>query len=212
MKKLIFLFGVVLFMVGCQREPDISDLSSDFVVSTDYDPEVNFASYTTYFLPDSILLISRSPEPRYWKGERAEQLIEVIDELMTERGFTRTDNKEDADLGIQPSYIEDISYFYSYHSPYWWWGYPGYWGPGYWGDWYGWYYPYSVSYSYAIGSHLLELVDLKTGETDSKGRKKLKMIWTSYMQGLLSNSSHYNQRLAVRAINQAFEQSPYIKK
>ena len=40
---------------------------------------------------------------------------------MAARGFTLVDSKEDADLGLQVSYIEDVRYFVDYPNDYWWW-------------------------------------------------------------------------------------------
>ena len=84
---------------------------------------------------------------------------------------------------------------------------PGDWGPG-WGNWY---YPYPVVYSYSVGSLLTELVDLDTPAA-SKADAKLPVLWTAYMSGLLSGSDKFDTQLAVRAIEQAFVQSPYVKK
>ncbi|MBP8767895.1 MAG: DUF4136 domain-containing protein, partial [Parabacteroides sp.] len=96
--------------------------------------------------------------------------------------------------------------------PYWWWNYPGYWSPGYWGPgWGNWYYPYPVVYSYSVGSLLTELVDLDAPAA-SKADAKLPVLWTAYMSGLLSGSDKFDTQLAVRAIEQAFVQSPYVKK
>lgn len=213
MKRMLFLLFTVLLLAGCQKDPDLSDLSDDFVVFTDYDPEVSFTSYSTFYLPDSILLITDNPTPRYWSDERAKEIISNIETVLTTRGYTRVDEKENADIGIQPSYIQGVSYFYGYSNPYWWWGYPGYWGPGYWGGgWYGYYYPYPVTYSYKVGSMMMEMVDLTVKPEEGEKNPKLPIRWTAYMDGILSGSSRYNAHLIVRAVNQAFEQSPYIKK
>ena len=74
-----------------------------------------------------------------------------------------------------------------------------------------WYYPYPVVYSYSVGSLLTELVDLDAPAA-SKADAKLPVLWTAYMSGLLSGSDKFDTQLAVRAIEQAFVQSPYVKK
>ena len=119
-------------------------------------------------------------------------------------------NKEEADLGLQISYIESVSYFVDYYnSPYWWNAYPGYWWPGYWGNWTDWYYPYPVVYTYSVGSLLTEMVDL-TADAGTGTERKLPVIWNSFLSGLLSNSSALNIALTVRAVDQSFIQSPYL--
>jgi hypothetical protein len=113
--------------------------------------------------------------------------------------------------------VKNVNYFTNYHdNPYWWWGYPGYnWWYGYWGNWTGawngWYYPYPVVYSYSVGSLLVELVNLKAPLPKSADAK-LPVLWTAYMTGLLSGSDKVNIELSTRAIEQAFVQSPYLKK
>ena len=155
MKKMISVLSVlfVLFLsTSCQKDPDMSKLDDNFMVYTDYDKKENFSEFSTYYIPDSILLISDSKEAKYWKDDNALNIIDTYVKNMDERGYTRVEEKEDADLGIQVSYVEDSYYFTGYSNPYWWWDYPGYWYPGYWGGYWGggWYYPYSVVYSYLL--------------------------------------------------------------
>ena len=214
MKKMISVLPVlfVLFLsTSCQKDPDMSKLDDNFMVYTDYDKKENFSEFSTYYIPDSILLISDSKEAKYWKDDNALNIIDTYVKNMDDRGYTRVEEKEDADLGIQVSYVEDSYYFTGYSNPYWWWDYPGYWYPGYWGGYWGggWYYPYSVVYSYNVGSMLAELVNLSapTGQ-----KEKLPVLWSAYMTGLLSGSYRFNTQLAITAVNQAYVQSPYLKK
>lgn len=205
MKKLTPLLLVLLFMASCQKEPDTSKLSGNFLVFTDYDTSEKFSDFEFFYIPDSILLISSSKTPTYWKDQQAEELIMAVVDNMTSYGFSRVSQKEYANVGIQMSYVESTYYFTNYSSPYWWWDYPGYWYPGYWGGyWNSWYYPYTVSYNYSTGSLLIELVKLDA-ET-----KKIPIIWNAYMSGLLYSSNKINLQLSVEAINQAFKQSSYL--
>lgn len=187
-------------------------LDNDFVVFTNYDKNTNFGVFSTYYVPDSVLLISSSAKAEYWTDANADQIVNTFVAQMSARGYQRVDDKLDADLGLQISYVESTNYFYDYNStPYWWWGYPGYWYPGYWGTgWGDWYYPYPVIYSYSVGSLLTEMVDL-TKTPNPGAKEKLPVVWTAYMSGLLSGNSQFNMQLTVRAIEQAFAQSSYIK-
>jgi hypothetical protein len=189
--------------------PDMSKLENEFVVFTDYDKETNFGSYTSYYIPDSVLIIGRK-KPQYATESEIIRIIDVIVDNMNERGYIRSESKDEADLGIQVSYIEDVSYFYDYTASHWWWGYPGYWSPGYWGGYWGdWYYPYPVRYSYAVGSLLTEMVDLKEKSSENN---RLKVLWTGYMTALVSVSGNINVSRAITAVNQSFMQSSYIAK
>jgi len=215
MKKYFLLYSLILLaMISCQKDPDTSKLDNDFPVSTNYDKSAVFSSYATFYIPDSVLVLDGNQTSRYWTDDNADRVVAAFVRNMESRGYTQVNNRDSADLGLQVSYVEDVNYIYSggyYDDPYWWWGYPGYWGPGYWGGWGGWYYPYTVGYSYAVGSLLAEMVDLDTAVAVDES-SKLSVIWTAYMSGLLSGSSNFNNQLAVSAIDQAFAQSPYIKR
>lgn len=209
MKKLIYLALAAVLIASCRKDPDFSDLDNDYLVFTSYDKNTDFAAVSTFFIPDSILLIGDKAAPVYWKGETADKIIDAYVENMNARGYSRVSDKTQAELGIQLSYVEDTRFFVNYTEPYWWWGYPGYWVPGYWGAWNDWYYSYPVVYSYSVGSLLCEAVDLQTVRGNGK---QLPVVWNAFMSGLLSGSDTFDLALTLRAIDQSFEQSPYIKK
>ena len=115
-----------------------------------------------------------------------------------------TPDKEDADLGLQLSYVASTYYFSGYYNNGPWWNYyPGYWIPGYWGGYWGggWYYPYSITYSYSTGSLLADLVNLGAPEG---AKEKLPVVWNAYISGLIGSSGSLNVNRATTAINQAF--------
>ncbi len=222
MKKIIPFFLVLFVLTACQKDPDLSDLDNDFVVYTDHDSKSDFKSFNTFYIPDSVLVIGKSEQPRYWTDGEADDVTSVIINNMESRGYTRVMDKEKADVGLQVSFVEDVTHFTNWSfNNYWWWGYPGYWSPSYWFtgwgpnwgmNWNDWYYPYPVVYSYSIGSLLTEMVNLKGTVVQEQGEKRVPVVWTAYMAGLLSGSNKIDNQLAVRAIEQAFVQSPYIRK
>ena len=208
MKKIFPFFLLVLLLASCQKDPDMSKLDNDFLVFTNHDKDAKFESFTTFYIPDSVLVIGTSEKPQFWTANEADDIITTLVNNMESRGFKRTLDKDNADLGLQVSYVQSTQYFADYNDgynyPYWWWNYPGYWSPGYWGPgWGNWYYPYPVVYSYSVGSLLTELVDLDAPAA-SKADAKLPVLWTAYMSGLLSGSDKFDTQLAVRAIEQAF--------
>ncbi|MCD7976062.1 MAG: DUF4136 domain-containing protein [Tannerellaceae bacterium] len=214
MKKYFLLYSLILLaVVSCQKDPDTSKLDDDFPVSTSYDKSAVFSNYSTFYIPDSVLVLDGNERASYLTEENGGSIIAAFVKNMENRGYTQIADRDSADLGLQVSYVQDVNYIGSggYYDDYWWWDYPGYWGPGYWGNWGGWYYPYSVYYSYSVGSLLAEMVDLDT-VTPVNESSKLPVIWTAYMSGLLSGSSNINKQLAVNAVDQAFAQSPYIRK
>ena len=204
MKRLIPILLAVFAFAACEKDPDMDKLDNDYLVYTNYDKKANFKEFTTYYLPDKILVISDKEEPEYLEGEAAQEILAAYKSNMDQRGYTMAASKEEAQLGIQVSYIKSTYFFTDYGQPEWWWGYPGYWGSGYWGNWGGgWYYPYAVNYSYSTNSFITEIVNLDAP------KEKLPILWTSYMTGLVY-SSNMNKALAVKGVNQAFTQSPYL--
>ena len=210
-KKLRYLAYalVAVAFCACQKEPSTSGLHKDYLVYTAYDTEADFGALDTYYLPDSILLIGAADKTEYWKDDNALEIVNTVAGRMNAAGYTRTEDKEAANVGLQLSYLQKVTYFVGYDYPYWWWYYPYYWTPGYWGDWLGWHYPYRVYYGYTAGSLLIEMLDL---EADQQSGKKLPVIWDSYIGGLLTSSESLNLQRTVDAVEQAFDQSPYLKK
>ena len=90
-------------------------------------------------------------------------------------------------------------------------GYPGYWPSGYWGNWTGWYYPYPVTYTYTTNALIADMVDL-TPVATAETSKPLTIVWSSYIGGPASSSIYNDVQRMRLAVNQAFEQSPYLKR
>ena len=66
MKKLLFpLFMLAMIVTSCEKDPDMNKLDSDYSVYTDYDNSVHFNEFSTYYLPDSILVPDNSLKANY---------------------------------------------------------------------------------------------------------------------------------------------------
>lgn len=213
MKKSLFIVLVALFATSCEKEPDLNKLGNDFTVYTNYDSNTRFKDFKTYCLPDSILLIGQGMKAAYWKDANAQEIIKQVADEMNARGYMRVKEIKDAEIGLQLSFAQRTTQVIDgggWYNGGW---YSGWWGPGYWGPyWNDWYYPYPVTYSYDTGTMILEMVNLTEHPAEGSQKVKLPVIWHSYATGLLFNNSKYNLQLTLRAVDQAFEQSPYIKK
>ena len=211
-KTLIYLFVGWLTAAGtaCQHEPSLSDYNNDFTVYTNRDAETDFAAFSSYFIPDSILLIGNTEKATYWKSNDALEIIATVANSLNNAGYERSAEKEGASFGMQLSYVEQVNYYVGYNNPYWWWYYPYYWTPGYWGGWGGWNYPYYVQYGYTAGSLLIEMVDLEAPETTADS--KLPVVWSAYIGGLLTSSQNLNMERTIFGVEQAFSQSPYLNR
>lgn len=213
MKKYLFIALVAVFVTSCEKDPDLSKLDNDFTVYTNYDSNAKFKDFNTYCLPDSILLIGQGMKATYWKDDNAQQIIKRVADEMDSRGYKRVTEIKDANVGLQLSFAQQTTQVIG--SGGWYDGgwYNGWWGPGYWGPyWNDWYYPYPVTYSYDTGTLIMEMVNLTDHPADGDQKVKLPVIWHSYTTGLLFGSSNYDLQLTLRAVDQAFEQSPYITK
>lgn len=208
-KEFLVLLMAPLAFTSCEKDADTDKLDNNFVVYTNYDKNADFSSFSTYYLPDSILIIGDKKEAEYWNDENAQKIINTYATNMANKGYLRTDNKEEADLGLQVSYVKSTYFVTNYGEPQWWWGYPGYWGVPYWGDWGDWYYPYAITYSYSTGSFVTELLNLDAPQGQNA---QLPVLWTAYMSGVLSGSTSVNVELAIEAVDQAFTQSAYLNK
>lgn len=179
----LFLAGI---LVACEKNPDLSRLDNDNRVVTNYEETADFRSFSTYFLPDSILLIGQNKRVQYLDSLQAAPLLDAYCRNLQQRGYIRTTEKESADMGLQLTYIADTRHFIGYVStPFWWWGFPGYWSTFYWGNWGSWYYPFPVHFSFSTGSLLMDLIVLKAEKGEDK---KLPVIWHNYITGLLDDS------------------------
>lgn len=216
--SLLALMAVVF--VSCQKDPSTSGLRGEYLVYTNHDTEASFSTIDTYYIPDSILLIGKekvdqagNKEAVYWKDGDAQALINAFVVAMNQRGFMRITDPEQrstADAGFQLSYVENTTYFVGYDHPYWWSYYPYYWEPAYWGAWYGWYYPFVVTYyGYTTGSLLAEMVDLRS---EAGQNRSLPVLWNCYISGLIGNDGKINIPRTIEAIDEAFAQSPYLRK
>ncbi len=209
-KKLLPLFIMAIIATACQKAPDMEQLSTDLMVYTHYDNQCDFSQYKTFYIPDSLLKIdTRYTEPQYYSTSdpRARQIVEAVVSEMSAKGYRQVADRNQADLGIILTYIKNTHEYVGYVYPYWWDYY--YWPMDYWDpfyiDWYP-YYPYSVGYSYTVGSLVTEMIALKDADKETK---QLPFVWTSVLAGI-ETSNQINIANAVAGIYQAFEQSPYI--
>lgn len=215
------LLGIMLMIGGCY--PGGPEYLSDYdLIATDYSQEYwNAKSPTTYYMPDSLGWIvdredldnnddlSRDYDA-FILGEVAENMA-----LYQYQRVTELDMENPPDLYVFTQAIAIKNTTVSYVPGYPWYGgyYPGWGGyyPGYPG--YGGYYPgwggATVTSSYTTGTILIEMGDAKNLDEENK---IVNIVWSGGIDGLLSSSSASNQQFVSQSIEQAFIQSPYLKK
>lgn len=209
MKKILLIPAVILLAFACQKEP-VTDGDNEYLVYTAPGKNVTFSSFTTFDLADSLLVIGQSAKPEYSQSNNALALIQQVRTAMENAGYIYTPSNPSADLGIQMTFVVKTErYVQYYNDPYWWLDYPGYWSPGFWGDYTGFYHPYPVSYTYSTNSLMIDMVDLTTPKT---GTEALEVVWSAYIGGPAGFGPNTDLDKMKVAIDQAFAQSPYLKK
>lgn len=209
MKKYIItalLAGAVI--VSCQKFPSVVDRDGEFLVSTSYDKDADFSKYATFSVADSILVLDSHLGGDMVKSNFTDALTNDFKEAMEACGYEYLpiEEKDNADIGIQLTYLYDTDYIVDYVDPYWWLDYPGYWSARYWGAWSGWYYPYPVMYEFSTHSLMAEMADLTAEDNEEE---RLPVVWSCLINGN-SGSARADLARFETAIRQAFTQSPYL--
>jgi len=213
MKKLFIFLTVIGFAMtnlSCSIRPELGDLVKNMVVQTSKADNINFSNYVTFAIPEDTLgLLSNVTDDTLIVGEYAQVTTAKMIEKMLDAGYEQVDKTEDPDLGINAFILDNQGVFQSYtYSPgflgfpgY---NYPGYWGYGGFGGYYG--YPLVQNFSYQTGTMVIELVDLKNRTPDNK----LQVVWVARIGDVYTSEDPLGNM--VKAINQAFEQSPYLSR
>ena len=209
MKRILIFSSLALLAAACQVEPYSQDNDGEYLVYTSPSKNVTFADYQTFDVMDSVLVIGQKDKPYYSQSDNALALIQAFRVNMEKLGYIYTPSNPDTQLGRQLTYVERTERFVQYYDdPYWWLDYPGYWPAGYWGNWTGWYYPYPVTYTYTTNALITDMVDL----TSENAEGKLEIVWSCYIGGAASYSIRNDVNRMKESINQAFVQSPYLKR
>jgi len=201
---------IAIFLMGglfsCEPTPDELKLFDQFVVSTNYEQDVNFGSFTTFTLrSDTIGLVSNTygDDTIVVGSNYARPVIGQVRTNMIDRGYQQVDVDQDPDLAVNIYVVKNlnlfqqVNYYPGYYSP----GYYNYYG-GYYGGYYG--YPYVDTYAYNTGVLVVEIIDL----VNVNQQNQVRVIWNAYMGDVFSSIDRNQQSLD--AIDQAFAQSPYL--
>jgi hypothetical protein len=171
---------------------------------TNHDSTVNFGSYKTYSIVDSVSLIDNG---RFAGREATSwdlQMISAIQNAMNARGYSRVDRSQNPDLGINVSRVYSTSTNFVNLSDYWGY-YDGYYDPYYWGyGGYDYYFPPSYGvYQNTEAALSIDMLDLK----NASGTQTIKGVWNGLIrgEGIFISSNVQSQ---VQAL---FDQSPYLK-
>lgn len=200
----------VVALAGCYPGSTNLDDEDYDIVLTVHDDEVDFSTYRTYVLPDTVIHIEDSDnvDTIELSREYDDLILDIADANMQALGYVEEPDPENnaPDLILLASAIgtESTEWFYSGWWGYWGWypGYPPGWGPGW-----GWGAPpgYIGGVRIEQGSVMLTLIDPTLADAESE---EVPVVWAGAMRGLLSGGAAESR--ITESLNQAFDQSPYL--
>lgn len=199
--KWVSFFFIAGLIASCYPEKDrtVADLD---LVGTRFADAIDFKSYKTYQLYDSVVIVYDTTEAKPdYPLEEANLILSTMKANLMNYGWIEVTGTDTPDVYIEASTWNSKIVGVTYYPG---WGYPGY-GWGY--PSYGWGYPsYGTSYySYTTGTVMMHMMDVKNYAFDDSPPT---IMWTGGLNGILTSSST-SSRLE-RSINQAFTQSAYL--
>lgn len=207
MKKVLAGMMILCVLASCTKDP-AKNLNDDElgIYITNRDAGVDFSSYNTFGISDSVAIIQNGQLVNRVKTAFDVQFVNEFASQMEARGYTRVSNSSNPDLVITLSRIyNDYSGVISY--PDYWGGFGGYWDPYYWGyPGYGYYFPgYIGVYTITDGALAVDMFDL---ENASANGNQLRHTWS----GLVRGSTFFDQSRAEEHARALLAQSTYIDK
>ncbi|MCU0358008.1 MAG: DUF4136 domain-containing protein [Cyclobacteriaceae bacterium] len=214
MKKIsVFLLLLVAF-VSCNTQPDMADLVRYMVVQTRYDVESVtgtsniFTTYSSFVIrEDTIGLVSNTTRDTVLvdgvninvPGGYVKPVISEVKKNLASAGYQQVDENGNPSFAVNIVVLQNLSVSQFVSAPPF---YPG----GYFG-YYGYYRPFVSTYYANYATLVIEIVDIANFATNGN---RYKVIWNAAIGDLISTDDLRGKSLT--AINQAFVQSPYIKK
>ncbi len=202
------LAGLALVIAACYPG-DVSTVSELDVVATVHDSTVDFSTFSTFAIPDTVVQLFEDSAGSVELSHDFDDLIisdivRNMEALGYERELDPLSFGADAVLLVMMIGLENTSWYVSYP----WWNYWG-WYPG-WGWWggypgWGWGYPgYVGSVTYETGTLIIAWLD---PNEPIEEEMLLPVPWTAVVTGLLGTGSTTTATRITSAIDQAFAQS-----
>jgi hypothetical protein len=190
------ILGSMILLQACfpYGPEDIEDFD---IVGTFYDENVNFSTYKTYAMPDTIAHVDNSGVVTR-TGDYDALVLDQVAANMGAIGYTRVDHASDADMLLTIAVAKEG---YDTGNRY---DYGDYYGDSYNSYGSGGYYNTGSEYQMETGTVLMNLADHK----DSSGTAK--PLWLGLINGITEQSFTNTSRRLIELINQAFVQSPYL--
>ncbi len=234
---MVFL-GIVL-LAACHKDPPKTYDDTDITI-TFYNTDFDFSSYDSFIIPDSTVLktnyfTGHQITEFYKAGGTSDLTLGLARQTFSGLGYTEAASLEEADFIAVPTVIHIEDEETVIYNPGWWWGYPGYgWGIsiGFKGTQY-YYYPvypwyptgYPVSVSTYTGALVFEVLDAESyrkvleweaAHPDPPGPDDnppvYEIHWQAIVEGHTTDDGAYDNERAINGMQEAIDQSPYLRK
>jgi len=195
---------LALTAIACYPDRSVDSTTEFASVTTLFDKEASFETVTKYALPDPVLYVPKTEDEVPAATQAA--ILSSIRTNLNQLGWTEVTNPRTTavDVYVVATVTSETSTYWVYWWDYWGW-YP-YWPVGWSGASANWYYPgYWYPYSYTTGTVLIGIADARPNVTDGR----IPLMWSAGVNGVLADQGT-NVSIATAAIDQAFQQSPYL--
>lgn len=183
MKRVMYLMsamlGLAVSISSCSKDPlkNMTDEESRIYVTNRAD-SVDFTSYKTFSIADSVAVISNSGKDERALTDYDKKLIADVSAAMAAKGYTLVGKSAKPDLAVNLTRI-DNTYSAIYYDPGYWSGIGGYYDPFYWGyPGYGYYWPSYYQVYQREKAVSIDLIDLKNPKNN-----ELVAIWNAMLRG-----------------------------
>ena len=203
-RSILGITWLALTAIACYPDRSVDSTTEFASVTTLFDKEADFETVTRYALPDTVLYVPKLEDEVPAATQAA--ILSSIRTNLNQLGWTEVINPRttDVDVYVVATVTSETSTYWVYWWDYWGW-YP-YWPVGWTGASASWYYPgYWYPYSYTTGTVLIGMADARKPATDGR----IPLMWSAGVNGVLADQGT-NVSIATAAIDQAFEQSPYL--
>ncbi len=188
--------GVLALLVGLGCYPERGQQTSYDSIFTVRDTTTDFGTAVTFAMADSVVHLGDPGDPDNITRAYDDDILARVRLNMVQAGYTEVLDPATSDLNVVTlvSSSEFTGYYWDYWCSYYGWWY------GAWGCYYP---PYWYSYSYEVGTILIGISDQRRFLNDHAP-----MVWFAAANGLMGTGATLAR--ITSAIDQAFDQSPYI--
>lgn len=225
---------------ACMNEPGLDERLAQRIVVTKFDPTANFSSFSTFAVPDTVVFLrkldggpSDPSSVETLNPAVADPILREVTSQLTSRGYTLVDRTAGPDLGVAVTAVSQLRTETVQYGEWWdsgsaspsFWGYSGV----------GVVAPFAyTTFAWRSGTLLIELDDLRGPRSQAAPllaltspdallvdgglpgtdptKLPVRIAWAAIIHGVISALGESLQVAPLDSIQQAFAQSPYVRR